>query len=237
MSHFSALQHIPTTCRNNRVPPPPLLCVTVIISMATTRRRMPQQGAQTNLFGQINVSFLSITTHSYYLSQQQSTSSSSALCHPVLAVIIPALLSFLQIKYQGKSNISPFDTYPKSLGVSIASLLLYGISYYTELKPSSYEDHHRLQTYARYGTVVFGWLLFVSLASILLPDSVGPLLYVLYILFLAGEFLRCQLQMLWNWLYQIVMGKVPVMPSSWLTTSRAFSNSRGNNLQRNILSI
>ncbi|KAL7171061.1 hypothetical protein ACSBR2_035844 [Camellia fascicularis] len=147
------------------------------------------------------------------------------------------LLSFLQIKYQGKNNISLFDTYPKSLGVSIASLLLYGISYYVELKSSSYEDHHRSQTYARHGTVVFGWLFLVSLASILLPDSVGPLLYVLYILFLAGEFLRRQLQMLWNWLHVIVRSKVPVMPPSRLTMSRAFSNSRGNNLLRNILSI
>ncbi|KAL7184721.1 hypothetical protein ACSBR2_026797 [Camellia fascicularis] len=92
--------------------------------MATTTRRTPQQGTQTNLFRQINFSFLSITAHSYYyLSQRQSTSS-SASWRIVLAFMVPVFLTFLQIKYQGK-NISPFDTYPKSLGVSIASLLLY----------------------------------------------------------------------------------------------------------------
>ncbi|GMP95753.1 hypothetical protein CsSME_00044676 [Camellia sinensis var. sinensis] len=163
----------------------------------TTTRRKPQQGTQTNLIGHINVSFLSITTHSYYcLSQQQqhsTSSSSSASCHAVLAYIVPVLLCFLQIKYQ-KKDIFPFDTYPKSLAVSIASMLLYCSAYYAELKSSSYKDHRYWQTYACHGTVVIGWLGLVSLASILLPDSVGPLLYFLYILFLAGEFLG-------RWLY------------------------------------
>ncbi|GMP95752.1 hypothetical protein CsSME_00044675 [Camellia sinensis var. sinensis] len=202
----------------------------------TTTRRTPQQGTQTNLFGQINDSFLSITTHSYYNLSQQESTPSSASWHAVLAFIVPVFLTLLRIKYDGK-DISAFDTYPKSLGVSIASLLLYCSAYYAELKSSSYEDHRRLQTHARHGAVVFGWLGLVSLTSILLPDSVGPLLYFLYILFLAGEFLCRPLQMLWNWLHHIVMGKVPVMPPSWLTTAHAFSNSRGNNLRRNTLSV
>ncbi|KAL7256302.1 hypothetical protein ACSBR1_010263 [Camellia fascicularis] len=158
--------------------------------MATiTRRRTPQQGTQTNLFGQINFSFLNIIAHSY-LSQRQSTSfsSSSASCHAVLAFIVPMILTFLQIKHQGKKDTTPFDTYPKSLGVSIASLLLYCFAYYAELKSSSYEDLRRCQTYARHGTVVFGWLGLVSLVSTLLPNSLRSLLYLLYILFLAALF-------------------------------------------------
>ncbi|KAL7182719.1 hypothetical protein ACSBR1_041411 [Camellia fascicularis] len=201
----------------------------------TTTRRTPPQGTPTNLFEQINFSFFSITTHSYYyLSQRQSTSSSfSASWHAVLAFIVPVFLTFLQIKYQGK-DISPFDTYPKSMGVSIVSLLLYCPACYAVLKSSSYEDHRRCQTYARHGTVVFGSL---------------------------GKFLPRQLLMLWNWLHQIVLGRVQAIPPSrlttpswlatpsWLTTlsrlaspsrlstAHAFSNSRGNNLRRNILSV
>ncbi|KAL7199431.1 hypothetical protein ACSBR2_021657 [Camellia fascicularis] len=207
--------------------------------MATTRRRRtPQQGMQTNLFAQF--SFLSITAHSYdYLSQRQSTFSSSASRHTVLTFIVPVILTFLQIKYQGKTNTTPFDTYPKSLRVSFASFLFYCFAYCAELESSSYEDLRRCQTYARYGTVVFGWLGLVSLVSTLLPDSVGSLLYLLYILFFAGKFLPRQLLMLWNWLHQIV----PIMLPSWLATlsrlatAHAFSNSRGNNLQRNILPV
>ncbi|KAL7199441.1 hypothetical protein ACSBR2_021667 [Camellia fascicularis] len=204
----------------------------------TTTRRPPQQGTQTNLFAQF--SFLNITTRSYnYLSQRQSTSSSSASCHAVLKFIVPVILIFLQIKYQGKTDTTPFDTYPKSMRVSIASFLFYCFAYYAKLESSSYEDLCRCQTYARHGTEVFGWLGLVSLVSTLLPDSVGSLLYLLYILFLAGKFLPRQLLMLWNWLHQIV----PVMLPSWLTTlsrlatAHAFSNSRGNNLQRNILPV
>ncbi|KAL7215164.1 hypothetical protein ACSBR1_027346 [Camellia fascicularis] len=108
---------------------------------------------------------------------------------------------------------------------------------YAELKSSSCEDHHRCQTYARHGTVVFGSFGLVYLASTLLLDSIGSLLYLLYILFLAGKFLPCQLLMLWNWLYQIVLGRVPVMLLSRLIIVHAFSHSRGNNLRRNILSV
>ncbi|KAL7256301.1 hypothetical protein ACSBR1_010262 [Camellia fascicularis] len=212
------------------------LCVTIVKSMATTTtRRTPQQGTQTNLFA--HFLFLSITKHSYdYLSQRQSTSSSSASCHTVLTFIVPVILTFLQIKYQGKTDTTPFDTYPKSLGVSITSLLFYCFTYYAELESSSYEHLRRCQTYARHGTVVFGWLSLVSLVSTLLLDSVGSLLCLLYILFFAGKFLPRQFLMLWSWLHQIVLGRVPVMLPSWLTTlsrlatAYAFSNSRRNNL-------
>ncbi|KAL7182717.1 hypothetical protein ACSBR1_041409 [Camellia fascicularis] len=188
--------------------------------MATTRRT-PQQGTQANLFGQINVAFLSMTH--YYFSQGLH---SSASCHAILAFILPLLLSFLQLKYQGNKNRSPFDTHPKSVGVSIASLLLYCFVYDAELRSS---ENHRHQTYAfiaRRGMVCFGWLAVVSLASILLPDSLGLPLYFLYILFLAGELLRRHLQMLWNWVHQIIVSRVPLMLPSRLT-AHSFSNTGG----------
>ncbi|KAL7215167.1 hypothetical protein ACSBR1_027349 [Camellia fascicularis] len=78
---------------------------------------------------------------------------------------------------------------------------------YAELKFSSWENHRRYQTYSRHGIVVF------------------------------GKFMPLPLLMLWNWLYQIVLGRVPVMLLSRLIIVHAFSNSRGNNLRRNILSV
>ncbi|KAL7182725.1 hypothetical protein ACSBR1_041417 [Camellia fascicularis] len=100
-----------------------------------------------------------------------------------------SVLNSVQIKYQGK-DISPFD-------VSIASLLLYFFSNDAQLRSS---QRHRWQTYvfiiARRGMVIFGWLGLVSLASILLPDSLGPAVYFLYILFSAGELLGHRLSLM-----------------------------------------
>ncbi|THG08477.1 hypothetical protein TEA_020864 [Camellia sinensis var. sinensis] len=148
----------------------------------------PQQGTQANLFGQINVTFLSMTH--YYFSQGLH---SSASCHAVLAFILPALHSFLQLNYQGNKDISPFNTHLTSVCVAIASFLLYCFAYNAELR---FSENHCHQTYAFNvcrGMTCFGWLVVVSLASILFSNSLGPPLYFLYILFLAGELLRRRL--------------------------------------------
>ncbi|KAL7215168.1 hypothetical protein ACSBR1_027350 [Camellia fascicularis] len=56
-------------------------------------------------------------------------------------------------------------------------------------------------------------------------------------LYCPSKFLPCHLLMLWNWLHQIVLSRVPVMLPIQLIIVHAFSNSRGNNLRRNILSV
>ncbi|KAL7199432.1 hypothetical protein ACSBR2_021658 [Camellia fascicularis] len=97
------------------------------------------------------------------------------------------------------------------------------------LQLKSSENHHHHQTYAFiacHGMSCFGWLAMVSLASILLPNSLGPPLYFLYILFLAGELLCRRLQMLWNWVHQIIVNRVPLMLPSRLT-AHSFSNTSG----------
>ncbi|KAL7165053.1 hypothetical protein ACSBR2_040858 [Camellia fascicularis] len=182
----------------------------------TTTRTPPLHSSQRNLFGQINVAIVSM---SYFFFQQQELSTSSASYHSILAFIAPVLLNFMQIKYQ-KMEISPFQTHPKSMGVAIANLFLYCFVYDAELRSSS------SQTYARHGMVVFGWLGLVSMASFLLADSLGPLLYSLCLLFSAGEFLCRGLKMQWNWLHnQIVMGRVPLMLPSRLR-AQAFPYTR-----------
>ncbi|KAL7182720.1 hypothetical protein ACSBR1_041412 [Camellia fascicularis] len=118
----------------------------------------------------------------------------------------------------------PFETHPKSMGIAVASLLLYCFAYDAELRSSA---THRWQTYqflARRGVVLFGWLAVVSLASILLPDSLGSLLYSLFVLFSSGELLSHRLQMLWKWVHQIITGRVPLMLPSRLT-AHSFSNT------------
>ncbi|KAG5539913.1 hypothetical protein RHGRI_020212 [Rhododendron griersonianum] len=132
-------------------------------------------------------------------------------CHTVLAFIVPVLLNLLQIKYQG-NQLSPLDTHPISMVISVASLLLYCLGYHAK---------SRWPTYALVvsrGMVVLGSLSVVSLASILFPDSFGPvLLYTLFVLFSAAELL-----MLFKWVHRKIMGMLP----SQLTTA-AFSNTGG----------
>ncbi|GMP95756.1 hypothetical protein CsSME_00044679 [Camellia sinensis var. sinensis] len=103
----------------------------------TTTTTTPLHSPQRNFFGQINVA--------HYSQQQQQQSTSSASCHVILAFIVPALLNFVQIKYQGKNDISPFGTHPKSVSVSIASLLLYCFAYDAELRTSASQSQ---QTHA-----------------------------------------------------------------------------------------
>ncbi|KAF7138416.1 hypothetical protein RHSIM_Rhsim07G0111400 [Rhododendron simsii] len=157
-----------------------------------------------NLFAQINVASISIAN---YVSHPPPPPPSLESCHNVLAFIVPVLLSLLQIKYQG-NKISPFETHPISMEISVASLLFYCLGYHAK---------SRWPTYALVvsrGMVVFGSLSVVSLASILFPDSFGPVLYALFVLFSATELVK-----LFKWVHRKIMG----MLLSQLTTA-AFSN-------------
>ncbi|KAL7227326.1 hypothetical protein ACSBR1_022214 [Camellia fascicularis] len=105
-------------------------------------------------------------------------------CHTVLEFLVPVTIDFVKLQYQGKS-VSSFETHPKTMWVAITSLLMCCLAYDSEVRLS-----HIRPTYAQvvhHGTVLFGWLCSVSLASYLFSDSVGLVLYSLYILFLVAE--------------------------------------------------
>ncbi|KAL7184715.1 hypothetical protein ACSBR2_026791 [Camellia fascicularis] len=120
------------------------------------------------------------------------------------------------------SSIKGIRTYPHSTHTQHLCVLPLLVCFYIALPTmpkSDLSENHRHQTYdfiARRGMVCFGWLVVVSLASILLPNSLGPPLYFLYILFLAVELLHRRLQMLWNWVHQIIVSRVPLMLPSRL---------------------
>ncbi|KAF7138879.1 hypothetical protein RHSIM_Rhsim07G0111500 [Rhododendron simsii] len=163
-------------------------------AMANTTR-IPSR----NFFAQIYV--VSISISNYLLQPPPPPPLES--CHTVLAFIVPVLLSLLQIKYQG-NQISPFETHPISMVISVASLLLYCLGYHAK---------SRWPTYALVvsrGMVVFGSLSVVSLASILFPYSFGPVLYFLHVLFSAAE-----VPNLLKWVRWKIMGMLP----SQLTTA------------------
>ncbi|CAL5432576.1 unnamed protein product [Camellia sinensis] len=155
--------------------------------------------------GGINVAF--VRSRSYIL-QQQLTPPNHHL-HAIFSFLASMLLNFLQLQYQALV-VSPFETHPTTMLVSITSLIVYCVAYDVELRFSS-SDH----AMPDYGLVIshviglFGSLCLVSLASILCPDSIRVVLYLLYTLFLASQlvFAHCQLQMLWSWLHQRVISR------------------------------
>lgn len=169
----------------------------------TNTTRIPS----TNFFAQIYV--VSIIISNYLLQPPPPPSLES--CHTVLAFVVPVLLNLLQIKYQG-NQLSPFDTHPISMVISVASLLLYCFGYHAK---------SRWPTYALVVSrvmVVFGSLSVVSLATVLFPESLGPVLCTLFVLFSAAELL-----MLFKWVHRKIMGMLP----SQLITTAAFSNTGG----------
>ncbi|CAL5432582.1 unnamed protein product [Camellia sinensis] len=129
--------------------------------------------------GWINLAFISMRI---YLLQEHNVR--HIYRHAVLEFLVPVTIDFVKLQCQGKS-VSPFETHPKTMWVAITSLLMCCLAYDSEVRLSRTRP-----TYAQvvlHGTVFFGWLCSVSLASILFSDSVGLVLYSLYILFLAAE--------------------------------------------------
>lgn len=145
----------------------------------------------------LNVSFNVLRCN---FAQEKLTSTSSR--HAILVFIVPILVNFIDVKFQGKF-ISPFDTHPLSTMVAILSLLAYCLAYGVEQTFSSSTSAHIFR-----GLMTFsGSLSLASLASILLPDCFRLILYTFYISVSIGEF-RPMFQRLYDWIRQIIMEKI-----------------------------
>lgn len=157
----------------------------------------------------LNLTFINIT---YNLSQRHNhhhhllpcTSS----CHALLAFIIPVLINLIQVKYQGNQT-SPFATHLKSMGVAVVSLLLYCLAYDAETRVTSSPLRPTYAWIPARAMAVFGSLSMASLASILVPDSLGPILSFLCVFFMAGDQLMLRLQRLLRWK---IRGRQTILP-------------------------
>ncbi|KAL6985984.1 hypothetical protein U1Q18_019353 [Sarracenia purpurea var. burkii] len=113
----------------------------------------------------------------------------------VYTTLVPVLLTFLGLKYQGKTS-TPFDTHPITMLVIISSFILY--CYSTHSKPISR------------GSVLIGSVCVICLVSVLFENStcLVLVLYLLYSLVLARE-LFPQISELWNCLrWRMIMHKI-----------------------------
>ncbi|KAK4425029.1 hypothetical protein Salat_1696500 [Sesamum alatum] len=106
------------------------------------------------------------------------------------AWIIPVLLTFLQLKYQGNDQQTPFTTHSMTMNVAVYSSIVYYLVYCVQLR---FTLHVRLAGFVNHCLVWSGYASVASLASVLLPDSARPFLYGLFVMLPASEFL--------NWFY------------------------------------
>ncbi|KAL0388003.1 UNVERIFIED_CONTAM: hypothetical protein Sradi_2682100 [Sesamum radiatum] len=125
------------------------------------------------------------------------------------AWIIPVLLTFLQLKYQGNDQQTPFTTHPKTMIVAVSSSIVYYLAYTWRQR---IPPPPRLAGFADRCLVWSGNVSVASLTSVLFPDSATPFLYALFMLLPAhgllhwlcnkhcgGRSSRCFLISMWKW--------------------------------------
>ncbi|KAL2242410.1 UNVERIFIED_CONTAM: hypothetical protein Sindi_0359000 [Sesamum indicum] len=113
--------------------------------------------------------------------------------HQGSSLVIPVLLAFLQLKYQGNQENS-FATHPKTTGLAVSAFLLYYLAYRVQLRPWAFRFSPACVGVLRHCMEGFVDLSMASMASLLFPDSIRPFLYVLFLWLPAGELLY--------WLYR-----------------------------------
>ncbi|WMV43577.1 hypothetical protein MTR67_036962 [Solanum verrucosum] len=126
--------------------------------------------------------------------QEQSTTTCSLTDFGFFFTI---LLNFLQLKYQGNNNTDPFSTHPKTMRVSVTSLVLYCLIYAIKL---IFSRHYMYRKFSDHVMIFFSSLSLASTASVLFPDSVSPVLYFLCFLLSGGEMLL--------WVFEKIMEKL-----------------------------
>ncbi|GFS33488.1 hypothetical protein Acr_00g0028770 [Actinidia rufa] len=151
---------------------------------------MPRPSSNQSFQGRLNVAFINIR---YIIFQQQHIPVSGNTWF--LALFVPVILDFLELKYQGTA-FSSFQTHPKTMRFAVVALLLYCFAY-------DFETRLRSPAYAhvfRGGKAVFGLLLSVSLASVLFQDFVWIALFFLFTLLSNRETLNSTFKVMYDWL-------------------------------------
>lgn len=125
--------------------------------------------------------------------------------HTIIAFIIPVLLNFIEVKYQGTSN-SPFETHPLATIIAVTSLLAYSIACTAELRFSHHLSPICAQIFQSIKSMLSS-LSLASLASILFFDVVQHILYIIYTMLLVVE-LYDPVNKLYHWIHQKVVRKL-----------------------------
>lgn len=169
----------------------------------------------------INVNFF-FTAISYEPFCSQTLRMASSPRYIIALNIVPLIIDYLQLKYQGKYQ-TPFETHPKTMSVAIACCLGYYWTCKAEERFSSW--YHIPPTPAsvayvlRCCKVVMGNLSMASTASVLLPDSVRPVLFLFCLILSATELFDELL-----WLYRRISGIIRRQFSARNTRRHVFNS-------------
>ncbi|KAL3532452.1 hypothetical protein ACH5RR_005973 [Cinchona calisaya] len=139
---------------------------------------------------QFNAAFTNVQLYISCLFQQEELPA-GIFPHAAFAFTIIVILSFLQVKYQGKDK-TPFESHPRTIAVASTSLLIYCLAYGIEQRLSSnrlYQIPRSVTNAIRCCMLLAGSLSLAATSSFLFPDSVRPLLFVIYIIGSSGELL------------------------------------------------
>lgn len=109
---------------------------------------------------------------------------------PSFPILFTSILEFLQLKYQGKQQ-TPFDTHPLVTYVGIFCLILYCLGYNVEQRFSTNLRYRiRFSKYVCWIMVFSGSVCLASTVSILFPDRIRPILFVMFFVIAAAELLH-----------------------------------------------
>jgi hypothetical protein len=133
--------------------------------------------------------FLRPVVHRLYLFGFEADDGAINTLHANISLAVSVLLNFILQKYQGNQN-SPFEANPIMVYLGVASLLLYGLSYFCLQRIS---QHHRaMRSFAHivYRCMLFfGYLSVSALASLLDSGLAAIVLFPVSIMLSVGDLL------------------------------------------------
>lgn len=111
---------------------------------------------------------------------------------------ITLILNFVQLKYEAQDQKTPFQTHPKTMHVSVVSLLIYCLLYDIRQRFSSHPLYRSSAPIVSRAMLFFALLSLLSATSLLFPESVRGILYALCILLSVGDCLHAFFQRIKN---------------------------------------
>ncbi|MCD9640240.1 hypothetical protein HAX54_025426 [Datura stramonium] len=128
--------------------------------------------------------FMAIISYVYNMYEEESSTTTCSLT--ILGFFFTILLNFLQLKYQGTD---PFSTHPKTMRVSVTSLLVYCLIFGVKQKFSCHPLYRKFSDLVHHVMIFFISLSLASTASVLFPDPVSHVVFSLCFLLSGGEML------------------------------------------------
>lgn len=154
-------------------------------------------------------SFMAARYWMLYFQQDQATTTCFLT---IFSFAFTVILTFLQLKYQaGQDQKSPFQTHPKTMHVAVTSLLIYCLLYSIQQKFSSHPLYRPSAHLIPRAMLLFALLSLLSTASVLFPDSIRGVFYLLCILLPAGDLLDSLFQKIKNRFSQIQVNGYNIM--------------------------